>query len=247
MVRPTATSSVEITFENASSTATTYFGNIGLNSPSNSDINFTIGTGHDMFAFPSDGSLLLGTATSSTSGALKFFTGGTLAANERGRFTSTGLFGIGTTTPTGLFSLGASGLTTPAFIVGSSTANYFGINNAGGILLNENRPATSTAITLNWAATGPTINYRIGNAATTITLINATTSLYVGSRKLVTICNGAETAGAVTWRGVEWAGAAVPTQTTTANVCDVWSFFITSATSSGTTFKVFGNQSANYQ
>lgn len=161
-----------------------------------------------------------------------------------------GSAGYATTTPTGLLSIGANALnTTWAFNIGSSSGNYFGVNGGGGIVLFEQRAATSTTIALNWAATGPSILYQIGNAAVTITIYNATTSLYAGSRKMVTVCNPNATAGALTWVGVEWAGAAVPAQTATAAACDVWSFFVTSGTSTtaATSYKVFGAQSPNFQ
>lgn len=160
--------------------------------------------------------------------------------------TTNNRFGVGTSTPASLFSINPNGISTFAFAIGSSTANYFSINPSGGIVLQENKPATTTAIKLNWASTGPSVLYQIGNAGVTISVINATTSLYAGSRKLVTVCNPNETAGAITWVGVEWAGAAAPTQTTTSGSCDVWSLFVTSGTST-TAYKVFGSQSANFQ
>jgi hypothetical protein len=63
-------------------------------------------------------------ATSTTEGLINFFTGGTDATNERMRITSTGLTGIGSTTPWGRLSVhqltGAS--IVPHFVVASSTA-----------------------------------------------------------------------------------------------------------------------------
>jgi hypothetical protein len=142
-----------------------------------------------------------------------------------------------TLTSTGLTAANAS--TTNTSVSGALEAN-------GQITANETLPATSTAITLNWAATGPQIDYQIGTSATTITLITATTSPQAGSRKLVWICNPATaSAGVLTWVGVEWVGSA-PSQTTTKAQCDVYSFDVTEA-SSTTGWKVAGTQGAGFQ
>jgi hypothetical protein len=114
-----------------------------------------------------------------------------------------------------------------------------------GILSNASQPATSSAITLDWGQTPPQIEYRIGTAALSIGFIDGTTSPYWGSRKLVWVCNGAATAGSLTWLGVEWIGAA-PTQTTTANQCDVYSFDITRASSTNA-YKVAGTAGTGFQ
>lgn len=101
-------------------------------------------------------------------------------------------------------------------------------------------------MTLDWSKTPQQIEYRIGTSGTTITIVNATSSPYWGSTKRVWVCNPAGgTAGALTWVGVEWIGAA-PTQTTTASQCDLYSFNITEATSSSA-FKVAGAASTGFQ
>jgi hypothetical protein len=164
---------------------------------------------------------------------------------------STGKVGVGSSSPWARLSIHANngdGNTT-LFAIGSSTANatstLFSVSNTGNITLLGVQPATSTAITLDWAATGPQVEYRIGYSATTITIINATTSQQLASRKLVWICNPAQTAGALTWVGVEWIGTA-PAQTTTSNQCDVYSFDITLATSSSI-YKVAGTTGTGFQ
>ena len=165
---------------------------------------------------------------------------------------SSGTLLLGTTTPLTAATLyvvatSSQAISNFTFEVATTTGgSLFSINGAGGIVTNEVLPATSTAIVLNWAATGPQIDYQIGSSATTITLINATTSQQAGSRKLVWVCNPSTgTAGAITWVGVQWIGSA-PTQTTTAGQCDVWSFDITNA-SSTTAWKVAGTQGAGFQ
>lgn len=158
--------------------------------------------------------------------------------------------GVGTTTPFANLSVSSAAALSPTallFDVASTTnSTLFSINAAGGISLTEQLPATSTAMTLDWSRTPPQVDEQIGTSATTITLINATTSQFDGSRKLVLVCNPNGTAGALTWKGVEWAGGVAPTQTTTANQCDAYSFFVTYATST-TAWKVFGAASLGFQ
>lgn len=126
-----------------------------------------------------------------------------------------------------------------------SVSNLFSINSSGEIMVTESQPATSTALVLDWRNSAPQIDYRIGASATTITLINATNTEQAASRKLVEVCNPNQTAGALTWAGVEWIGTA-PTQTTTANQCDFYSFTVTLATSTSA-YKVAGTAGTGFQ
>ncbi len=132
-------------------------------------------------------------------------------------------FGLGTTSPFYKFSIGSGN--------GSSSAS---------ILVAEHRPATSTTQTLDWA-NGNSQNIRIGTAAVTVTFSNQTD----GATLKVIKCNpGSGTAGTITWASeILWAGGTAPTQTTTANKCDVFSFIGTMGTS---TLRVFGSMSANH-
>ncbi len=199
-----------------------------------SEAAFTYTASTDNLAF------LFGSTTSLTSSGGSWFAG------------TSGKVGVGTTTPFAKLSINPiAGDSTP-FAIGSSTifSNYgsgtlFSINEYGQIQATASQPATSTAITLNWTNTPNQVEYRIGVSATTITLINATTSHQWGSRKLVVVCNPGGTAGALTWAGVEWIGTA-PTQTTTANYCDVYSFAITRATSTSA-YKVMGSAGTGFQ
>lgn len=156
--------------------------------------------------------------------------------------TTGGNVGVGTTSPFAKFAINPIAGESVAFNIGSSTKSLFSINTNGQIETNSIQAATSTAITLDWNATPQQVEYRIGGSATTITLINATTSQKWGSVKRVWICNPGGTAGALTWAGVRWIGTA-PTQTTTANKCDLYSFNVTMATSS-TAYIVAGTQGA---
>lgn len=186
--------------------------------------------------------------------------------------TSVGNVGVGTTTPPWLLQLsgtrpflgisdssagtnlkhwlfssqnGELGISTSTDLYATSTRPALSILNRGQVSAYAVQPATTTTITLDWTATPNQVEYQIGASATTISIINATTSQMWGSRKLVWVCNPASTAGALTWAGVNWIGAA-PTQTTTASQCDVYSFDVTKATST-TAFKVSGTAGTGFQ
>lgn len=163
---------------------------------------------------------------------------------------------VGSSTPWAVLSVTGNGATGPLFAVGSSTnqtifqvtqgrqtATCLDTMGAGAL------PATSTTMTVDWINTCPAVDIKIGAAAVTITLINATTSNMAGSRKLITVCNPGSAASTVSWVGAEWYGGTAPTQTTTLNQCDTYSFHVTSATSTlaSPSYKVFGAQSAGAQ
>ncbi len=159
-----------------------------------------------------------------------------------------GLLGLGSSTPSAQFAINSTAGFWP-FAIGSSTGNLFSVSPYGEITLSEQRAGTSTAAKIDWSTSGPTVLYQTGVSATTINIVNATTSQFAGSRKMVTVCNPGATAGAITWAAVEWSGNTAPTQTTTANQCDVYSFFITAATSTAAapTWKVFGSGTTGFQ
>lgn len=130
--------------------------------------------------------------------------------------TGGGNVGVGTTTPLSKLSLAS-----------------------GSIAVSENTLATSTSMTIDFT-NGNTQLIRMGTSATTIGFSNNAPGAVV---KLV-ICNPAGgSAGAITWSGVTWSGGTIPTQTTSANKCDVWSFLSTNATS---TLRIFGSASTNF-
>lgn len=145
-----ATSSADLIFENASSTNTTYYGDVGFNSAQNADLLYTIVGPHDLYAYSSDGSVAIGTASTTNGGAtLKFFTAGTLAAQERARIDSGGRFGIGTTTPR--FQLDVAS-TSPQFCAGDaviSDSHWCFFNKAGVLFLATTSPTTFATSTLS--------------------------------------------------------------------------------------------------
>lgn len=139
----------------------------------------------------------------------------------------------------GLFTIGTS---TDAFA--TSTTPALTITNSGQVSAYAVQPATTTSMVLDWTGSPNQVEYRIGTSATTITLINATTSDMWGSRKLIQIWNPGTTAGALTVAGVEFASAY--TQTTAANKGDLISCAVSHATST-TAFKVICTAGAGSQ
>ena len=129
------------------------------------------------------------------------------------RINANGRVGIGTSTPFARLAIGAN----------------------GAITTTENRLSTSTAMTVSWLDGNQQL-VQMGYSATTISF-----SDYIAGQILrLVVCNPGGTAAALTFSGVEWASAAAPTQVTTANYCDLYTFVATEATSTTGAVKVFG-------
>lgn len=117
----------------------------------------------------------------------------------------------------------------------------------GGILNAEGKPATSTSQTVALASTTQTL-IQMGGVSMTVTL----TKPYAGQATRVMVCNPTGTAGALTWAitgaVLTWSGNTntAPTQTTTANACDLYMFVTTQASSTAGALSVFGTQIANF-
>ncbi len=105
---------------------TSYFVDLGINSSTYNDPAFTITGANDAYLYSQSTALAIGTATTSSSGVIKFHTGGTLAANERMRIDVNGNIGIGTTSPSeklhvaGNILIGAKPDSAPVWTVRSS-------------------------------------------------------------------------------------------------------------------------------
>lgn len=157
-----------------------------------------------------------------------------IASTSQGTATSTlfsvlnnGNVGIGTSTPTNMLSIGTTGST------------------YGSIVATENPVATSTAITIDWKK-GNSQLIQLGGAATAVGFNNASTS---GQTLKLMVCNPGSTAGALTFtQGIHWAGGTKPTQTSTANQCDLWSFIISQGTSTAVTSQsIYGAATLGFQ
>lgn len=206
-----------------------HFGALFLNSFGYTDTTFGTGLafGGLMGLQNTEGALVLLSSTSTTNSRFSVFTGGSALANERLRITSTGNVGIASTTPFYMLSVGTTGTT------------------YGTITTTENPVATSTTQVINWL-NGNQQLVQMGGAAMGIGFTNASTS---GLTMRLVVCNPGGTAGALTWNApIEWAGGTAPVQTTTANVCDLYSFIVTQATSTnGNSHKIFGASTLNFK
>jgi hypothetical protein len=185
------------------------------------------------------GNLTGGTATPTAFATSSLFTG---ATGQFGYFSGSGaligtssifastksFIGVSSTTPFSVLSIG-TGLASSSVTV----AEYkYGVT--GNV-------ATSTAMQADCNASTQ-LAIPIGFSATTITIVNMTP----GKKCIVVVQNPGGTAGAVTWAisgGIlKWAGGTTPTQTTTANSMDVWSFLGTAGSS---TMQVIGAATVN--
>lgn len=169
-----------------------------------------------------------GTVNSGTTGQVAYYpSSGTAISGASGLFfnSSNGYLGSGTTTP-------SEGIT----VVGA------------GILNTETKLATSSSQTVSLASSTQQL-IQMGTGAMTITLTN----LINGQANRVIVCNpAAGTAGSITWATspvnlLLWANLTTPTQTTTANRCDLYTFTVTQASSTqSSNTLVFGAQIPNY-
>lgn len=140
--------------------------------------------------------------------------------SDRITLSSSGNVGIGTTTPQAALSV----------IAGKSA------------LVGENRLATTTTMTIDWTAGNQQLIQK-GTSNITLSFSNVND----GGRLTLVGCNpGSGTAGTFTWpASVYWPGGTAPTQTTTSNKCDIYTFLATKATST-TAIVVFGGFNQNY-
>lgn len=165
-----------------------------------------------------------------------FFNNGLVAASSTftGALALTSTLGIGTSSPFATFTL------TRAQGAASSSALVYEYNFA-----KNGNIATSTAANID-CRTSNTIHWPIGASATTLTLVG----LQPGTTCKVIVENPTTAAGALTWAAgagytLLWTGGTTPTQTTTANKMDVWSFIATQSASSTKTF-ILGAQTPNF-
>jgi len=119
-----ATSSADFVVGNDLEEATVkhaYYGDFGVNSSGNANATFTGLLPNDTYLYGSDGGLDLGAATSSSLSAIRFFTGGLLASNQKMVITSAGFVGIGTTSPSNMLEVNGNGYFAGNFTVGTTT------------------------------------------------------------------------------------------------------------------------------
>ncbi len=214
------------TAQNASSTATTSFAWFGINGVAfAATTSYSTGRASDVTLIARGNDFYI--ANASTTGSIFFQTGGTgtsTATTTKMTLTSLGNFGFGTSSPVVTLSVATGSVAIFPYLWGT---------------------ATSTSMTIDWRrSNNQTIE--ISTAAVTLNMINSTSS--PGQKLILNVCNAPTgTAGAITWTSslqIRWVGKTVPTQTTTANNCDKYSFDANYGTSSQVI--IYGAQSANF-
>lgn len=188
---------------------------------------------------------LAGTVSASTSPQMASFT-----ATSTTLTSSANILGVASTSAWGILSVeqgteaysllvGNNGSTTPSLSVNgvngdgrigfASSTPFARLSlGSGTIVVPESTIATSSSFTIDWRNT-PQPLVRIGTGGVTINF----TGYIAGQILRVWVCNPAVgTAGTVTWgSGIIWTGGSAPSQTTTANKCDLWTFNATNGTS----------------
>lgn len=148
-------------------------------------------------------------------------------------------------TSTSLFSTTASSTSLFTSTLGVATntpVSAVSVGSGKAITVGENRLATSTSMTVDWTVGNQQLIQK-GTAGITLAFSNVND----GAKLALIGCNpGSGTAGTFTWpSNVYWPGGTAPTQTTTANKCDIYTFLATKATST-TAIVIFGGFNQNY-
>jgi len=172
-----------------SGTDTTNFIDLGINNTGFNDAGWTVNGALDGYLYSSNTNLSVGVAF--TNRYLSFFAGGTLAANEKIRVTSTGV-GIGTTNTSNILSVG-TGITFTAAginVTGIVTATSF---RGDGSLLS----GVVSGIQLQQSGSAV-----VGGAATTINFSGATISNVSSGIATITIASAGLGTEALTASGI---------------------------------------------
>ncbi len=138
---------------------TKYYVDLGINSSTYNQAAFSITGANDAYLYSSDSNLAIGTASTTGNANIIFHTAGTLSSNERMRITSTGLVGIGTTTPYAKLSITSVNASSqiPLFAIASSsvsnaTSTYFLVNNIGNVGIGTSSPVQKLDVAGNLVA-----------------------------------------------------------------------------------------------
>lgn len=205
-----------------STNGSTCIGNTGTVTSVATDATLTGGT------ITTTGTLGLNLANANIWTSLQQFNG---QASSTGFSANFGAFGSSATTT----------ITAAGFLGYGTTSPVDSITSTGSILATESTISTSSSMTIDTTTTNQP-NIRVGSAAVTINF-----NKYVaGSSWKTWVCNPAGAPGAITWDShIIWTGntAVAPTQTTTANVCDLYTFNATNGTS---TLFIAGAQIPNF-
>jgi hypothetical protein len=159
-------------------TDTTNYVNFGINSSGWATGSWTINGADDGYLYASDGNLSVGTAGAKY---LSFFTGGTLAANERARFFSTGNFAINSTTDNGA----------RLQVTGASAANLLSLGTASNNLIAQVTDSGTSSI-LMAGANSSALSIGTSNTSIVNLVANNATVISLGTAGQI---NGGQQAG----------------------------------------------------
>ncbi len=149
-------------------------------------------------------------------------------------------------TTTSFFSTTASSTSLFASLFGvasSSPVSAIGVGVGKAITVAENNLATTTSMTLDWTAGNQQLIQK-GSAGITLSFSNVNP----GAKLSIVACNPGGTGGSITFPTsptILWPAGTAPTQTTTANKCDLYTFAATVGTSTATTL-ILGGYNLNY-
>lgn len=124
-------------------------------------------------------------------------------------------------------------------VSGSATSTFAGpVTFSKTAITQEATIATSTSMTIDWGVANQQL-IRLGTATTTLSFTN----YQAGQTLRLVVCNPNATFTDLLWTGVLWPNGVAPTQTTTANKCDLYTLDATNGTSS---LAIFGGYAQNY-
>lgn len=149
----TAAASSDIVASNDAATETANFVDIGINSSGNTSTG-VLGGANTGYLYSAGSDFAIGNVT--TNRSLNFFTGGTLASNERMRIDGTGNVGIGTTTPANKLQVSAAA--NPLSLLGVQTGTNADsiLTITGGVVRKLLPSALATSSTNAWSLVGNT-------------------------------------------------------------------------------------------
>jgi len=193
-----------------SNNSATHYGGFQYNSSKYTDTTFgtAIGVPQQLSMWATDGPLTFVAASSTSANAyISFLTGGSNTGNEAARISSSGNFGLASTTPWAKLSLGSGAIV----VAEASSSDY-----------------TTADVNVNFQSQNTTKIEM--NANTTVNLYNDGVP---GEQTKLIACQDSTGSRTLTWLSsttLIWTGHTVPTVTATAKECDIYSFVVTGAT-----------------
>jgi hypothetical protein len=134
-----------------------HFSSLALTSSGYTDTSFgtALSSANQLSMQNTDGPITIVASTSTSPGYINFVTGGTSSANEHMRITSTGLVGIGTTSPLAKLDLYGTAGSSDIFAISSSTnARLLTLTSAGNLGIGTSSPRTKFSVVTNTSGLG---------------------------------------------------------------------------------------------